>query len=116
MKRWRYIFLPGVFLGLFAGNASAEVKIDKITEKGKRATVRFTYKNDSDNTHSIVKIECSVREADAKRDKGIAYLNDHFSGGIKPGYSSSGTVEVNLQAAKATDITCQDIPRPVVVK
>ncbi len=108
--------MPGIFLVLFAGTASAEVTIDKITDKGKRAIVRFTYKNDSDNTHSIVKIECSVRGTDSKRGKGIAYLNDHFSGGIKPGYSSSGTVEVNLRAAKATDITCQDIPRPVVMK
>lgn len=111
-----YIYLPGIFLLLFSGTASAEVTIDKITEKGKRAIVQFTYKNDSGDTHSIVKIECGIRETDSKRDKGIAYLNNHLSGGIKPGFTSSGTVEVNLQAAKATDITCQDIPRPVLMK
>ena len=69
-----------------------------------------------DNILSIVKIECSIRETDSKRDKGIVYISSHFSGGIKPGDSRSGTVKVNLRAAKAADIKCQDIPRPLVLK
>ena len=110
-------FVLTVFLTvLFAGTVSAEVEITKITTKGKRAIVEFTYQNDSGNILSMVKIECSVQAADSKRDKGIIYLNSHFSGGIKPGDSKSGTVDVNLRAAKAADITCKDIPRPVVVK
>ncbi len=110
-------FVLSVFLSvLFAGSAPAEVKITKITTEGKRAVVQFTYQNDSGNIHSIVKIECGIRGTDSKRDKGIFYISSHFSGGIKPGDSRSGSVKVNLRAAKAADIKCEDIHRPLVLK
>ena len=112
----RYFFLSFFLPLLFAGAAPAEVKITKITPEGKRAIVEFTYQNDSDNIHSIVKIECSIMGMDSKRDKGIAYISSHFSGGIKPGDSRTGTVKVKLRSAKAADIKCKDTPRPVVLK
>lgn len=108
--------MSAVLLALVSGTVFAEVTIDNIVEKENRAIVRYTYKNESGDTHSTVKIECSAGGGGSKRDKGIAYLNNHFGGGIKPGYSVSGTVEVNLVDAKAEDITCKDIPRPVVLK
>lgn len=100
----------------FPVDAFAEVQIIRIVEKGSRAQVHFFYQNDSNNTLATVKIECGLPGAKSKREKGMAYLSNHASGGIAPGYTFSGTVDVTLGGGKSEDITCADHPQPLILR
>lgn len=114
--KMRFAVWAVILFIFYAGPAPAEVTIKKITVKGKKATVQFMYRNDSDNILSIVKIECGIRGAKSKREKGIVYFNNHFSGGIPPGYTREGSTDVKVLRGSANDIKCKDIPRPLVLK
>ena len=112
----RYVFLPAFLLVLFSGSAPAEVKITDVSVKEKLATVQFMYRNESGNVLSIVKIECSFKGKGSRREKGIIYFNNHLYGGIKPGYSRAGTVEVYAPSGKPAGIICKDYPQALILK
>lgn len=99
------------------GTVSAELTIlSKRATGNDQAQVRFRYQNDSSSTLATVKIICSAMGGASRRQKGIVYINNHLGGGIKPGFSISGEVEVTLGGNKPDAIKCKEEPRSLIYR
>ncbi|MDA1000544.1 MAG: hypothetical protein O2807_08530 [bacterium] len=108
------VLVAALSLLFFSGAASADVTIQSTRKAGRMAHLRILYTNTTGVTFSSVKILCALPGASGQREQGILYLSNHLGGGLGPGYTAEGVLQVPLkEGAKPEDIACEDTGQPV---